>query len=940
MKKITLLLFLLTSLVSFGQITTSPSPAIATGAVTLNFDKAGTPLAAYTGTIYAHIGLTVDGTQWQYVQGEWGNNTTQPALTLVSGTTYKLDLTPNLYTYFGVPTTSTITQICVVLRGDTGSPQTTDTFLNVGAFQVNLTAPAAGSTTILSSGSSFTISASNTDGNASYNLKANGVSINTNAATANYSYTQTNITTNQNYELVVTQGTNVITKNFTVIVNPNTVTAALPAGAVDGITYNDADATKATLVLNAPGKDFVYVAGSFNNWQPSSAYAMKKDAATGKFWLELTGLTSGVPVTFQYWVVDQTPVANSPVLVKTADPFSTLVLSPYDDPYITTYPNMPVYPEGQQFEVSVLQTGQQAYDWQATDFVRPAKEDLVIYELLIRDFDTNQTWDGLAAKIDYFKAMHINAIELMPVMEFEGNISWGYNTAYHMALDKAYGNANSMKAFIDLCHQNGIAVILDLALNHVYGRSPLARMWVNDPDGDGFGITTAENPYCNIEAKHAYSVGTDLNHQSALTQYYTERTIEHWMDEFNIDGFRWDLTKGFTQNCAPSPGDCTEAYQADRVAILKQYADYQWSIDPDFYVIFEHLGSGGTAPNTSGAEEVEWANYRADEGKGIMLWGNYNYFFNEFSMGYSNTGFNAIDFEVKGFSKPRVVGYAESHDEERLMYKNALYGAVNGSYSVKNLATALERQKAIGAMLLTVPGPKMIWQFAELGYDFGINYCEDGTYNNDCRTNPKPIPGVIGYNSDPQRLAVRDVWGKITNLRTSNPVFHTTTFTVATANTLTPRIDVWNDALSADVLNKVIVLANFNTSAQTVNTGFTAGDWYNLMDDNTTISGTTTTVTLQPGEFRIFGNKPAVLGNEAFIAPKAALYPNPANNQFSISVDAQKVEVYAITGQLVKAYGANTQGYAYDVSGLPQGMYLVKITDAANRQSAIKLIKE
>ena len=113
MKKITLL-FLLLSTFGFAQFTTTPSPGIATGVVTLNFNKTGTPLASYSGTIYAHIGLTVNGVRWQKVIGAWGNNSVQPALTLVSGTTYKLDLTPNLYTYFGVPTSSSITEICVV----------------------------------------------------------------------------------------------------------------------------------------------------------------------------------------------------------------------------------------------------------------------------------------------------------------------------------------------------------------------------------------------------------------------------------------------------------------------------------------------------------------------------------------------------------------------------------------------------------------------------------------------------------------------------------------------------------------------------------------------------------------------------------------------------------------------------------------------------------
>ncbi len=943
MKKITFL-FLLLSYFSFAQLSTTPSPALANAPVTLNFNKAGTGLASYNGTIYAHIGLTVNGTQWSNVVGSWGVNTTQPALTHVSGNNYTLQLSPDLYTYFGVPATSTITQICVVFRNAAGNQQTEDYFVNVGAFQVNLTSPAENSTTLLSSGGNQAISATNTGGNATYELKANGATINTQNGITSYSYNHTGIIGNQNYELVVTQNGNTITKRFAVMVNPLTVSEAMPSGVRDGITYSDADNTVATLVLNAPGKDYVYVAGSFNNWQPTSAYAMKKDPDTGKFWLELTDLTPGEEYTYQYWVVDETPLTNSPAFVKTADPFSTLVLSPFDDPYITEaqYPNLPAYPAGQSFEVTVLQTGQQAYNWQVTDFEKPAKEDLIIYELLIRDFNSQKTWTSLSEQISYFKNLNVNAIQIMPVMEFEGNISWGYNTAYHMALDKAYGNQDSMKAFIDLCHQNGIAVILDVALNHVYGRSPLARMWMDDPDGDGFGNATAENPYCNVIATHTYSVGTDLDHSSDLTKYYSERTIEHWMTEFNIDGFRWDLTKGFTQECNSTDEGCTNAYHADRVAILKEYADYQWEIDNDFYVIFEHLGVG-SGPNSSAAEETEWANYRVEEGKGIMFWGNLNHAYNQNSMGYaSSSNFNSIDFENRGFTEPRLIGYAESHDEERLMFKNLQFGANSGGYDVTDMATALERMKTVGAVFLTIPGPKMIWQFGELGYDFSINHCENGTIDNGCRTNPKPIPSEIGYTSDPNRMAIYNTWAFINKLRRDNPVFSTKTFTVASGN-LTPRIDIWDESISNDELRNVIVLANFDLTARTVNTNFPAGvsnTWYNLMNSEETFSGSTTTITLQPGEYRILGNQEPVLGNKNVTAEKAVLYPNPATDRFSVSITTVKVELYNITGQLVKTFNGSQPHNSYDVSGLNSGIYLVKVTDANNRQSTLKLIKK
>ncbi len=202
----------------------------------------------------------------------------------------------------------------------------------------------------------------------------------------------------------------------------------------------------------------------------------------------------------------------------------------------------------------------------------------------------------------------------MPVMEFEGNESWGYNTAHHMALDKFYGTANKLKEFIDLCHQNGIAVILDIALNHAFGRNSMVRMWALDPDGDGYGPPSTENPYFNETAKHAYSVGEDFDHSYTFTKIYVKRVIKQWIEEFKIDGFRWDLTKGFTQECTSGDEGCTNGTPSDRVDILKEYVDYSWSLDETHYAIFEHLGAD--------SEEQQWANYRLGDAipKGVMMW--------------------------------------------------------------------------------------------------------------------------------------------------------------------------------------------------------------------------------------------------------------------------------------------------------------------------------
>ena len=100
MKKIIIIFLVLFSISLNAQITTTPATFEANQSVTINFNKTGTALASYTGIIYAHIGVTVNGVDWQNVKGSWGNNTTQPALTQTGTSTYTLTISPDLYTYF------------------------------------------------------------------------------------------------------------------------------------------------------------------------------------------------------------------------------------------------------------------------------------------------------------------------------------------------------------------------------------------------------------------------------------------------------------------------------------------------------------------------------------------------------------------------------------------------------------------------------------------------------------------------------------------------------------------------------------------------------------------------------------------------------------------------------------------------------------------------
>jgi 1,4-alpha-glucan branching enzyme len=938
--------------VVLSQVTTNPSPIEVNLPVTITVDanSVATDCNGFSNPtkVYAHLGIGNDADPWGFdVVGNWGQDDGVGLMTDNGNGTWSITFTPNTYFSLTAGEEASATKMGMVFRNEDGSQEfknngCTDFFFNVGAFQVTMINPNSSGVILLNSGGSTQILAQNTNGPANYELFANGASIHTQNNTTFYNgFLFTGLTENQHCDLVVTQGGSSITKSFVILVN-NTVTQSMPAGVEDGINYDNGDTTKVTLVLDAPNKDFIYVASSFNSWKPAAIDAMKKDGTTGKFWLEITGLTPGTNYTYQYWVADQSPITDSPALVKTADPYSTLVLSPFDDPGIpaSSYPNLPAYPTGQEREVTVLQTGQTPYNWQVTNFVKPKKEDLIIYQVLIRDFDQNRTYQDLIDRIDYFKNLNVNAIQLLPNMEFEGNESWGYNPSFHMALDKFYGTENKFKEFVDLCHQNGIAVILDLVLNQAFGRNPMVRMWMDDPDGDGWGGPSSESPYFNQVATHAFSVGNDFNHQQSRTQNYVQRIIKHWVEDFKIDGFRWDLTKGFTQNCTANDAACTGAYQQDRVDILKQYADYSWSLDPDHYVIFEHLGDNG--------EETEWANYRFGEGKGIMLWGKMTDQYNQLTMGFnSNNDISGMGHLSRGFTGKRLLGYAESHDEERLMYKNLQFGNNDGgSYDVKNLNTALSRMSALGAVSLTIPGPKMIWHFADLGMENSIFTCSNGTVNNpDCKLDTKPQPQwVNNWMSDTNRNQIYNDWSRLISLKTTEAVFEGD-YSITT-NTLTPKIYIWDDAIPLTELKNVVILANFDVTTQNVTPDFPyTGTWYDLMDDtgstSINVTNTTTPISIPTGEFRIYGNQGVTLGTDNFESNlDLIVFPNPVKNTFSINKNVSYLKIFDLTGKLVKEFKGNYQkGDPFDISNLSRSLYILKITNNSGQLQATKLVK-
>ncbi len=833
--------------------------------------------------------------------------------------TYSITFVPK--DYFGATGLLKMGFLFKAKNGD-GDKKTPDYTKTIGRFNLTVTAPTT-QVVFVSNGSSYTVRASTGGGGilGDWTLKQNGTTIHQIEGNKSYSHQLTNITTDDTYELSVinTEDTNVVQSyTFQILITPTPVVEAIPSGIKRGINYHENDNTKVTLAFYAPGITYIHVAGSFNDYVYDNAYVMKKDSTNPDlYWIEITGLTPGQDYSYQYWITN-----NGSYNVKVADPYSTLVLDPSNDQYIdnTTFPNMPAYPTGKTTHaVTHFKTGQTPYAWQNTSFQKPAKEDLVIYELLLRDFDALHSFDAVKARLDYLVTLGINAIELMPVSEFDGNLSWGYNPSFHMALDKYYGSAEAFKQFIDECHNRGIAVILDVVYNHATGQNPYYRMW-NSENGNYGGQALVANPFFNQTATHAYSVYNDFDHSYQGTKDYVKRTTQYWIEEFKIDGFRWDLTKGFTQNCNASDEGCTGSLQADRVAVLKEYADYQWEIDPNFYVIFEHLG-GST-------EELQWVNYRLNEGKGILMWGNNNGPYGEAAMGYHENGksnFADVSYKNKGWSTPGMINYMESHDEERMTYRTSNFGNSSGAYDITNLTTALQRSELAAAFFFTVPGPKMIWQFGELGYDYSINYCiSNGTINDACRTDNKPIRW--NYFDLADRKQVYNTMASLIQLKKNYSIFKTTNFTLDVANEL-KRIHLTDDQ-SGSSLQQVTIIGNFGTTAQNITPSFQqTGTWYDLLNNNATINVTDVNapISLQPGEFKIYGTNATSLSTEDALASAFSIYPNPIKNYVSITKRTSAVTLYNVLGKKVAAFKGNfPENYQFDTESLAKGEYILR----------------
>lgn len=635
---------------------------------------------------------------------------------------------------------------------------------------------------------------------------------------------------------------------------PASKSAEYPGGTPRMGAQTNADGS-VTFCIAAPGKSNGVMMGTWNNFTPSADYVMNYQDYNGVryFWHTVDKIEKGKDYVY-YYCFDGA--------VNVGDPYANLVLDPQGDDYIASgvFPGLPAYPKDKVRGVpmAVYNTDTDSYDWKVTDFKGVPQSDLIIYELLIRDFTGTEgkalgdgTVKGVIGKLDYLKELGVNAIELLPIMEFPGTNSWGYNTNFYMAPEKAYGTPDDYRALIDGAHERGMAVILDIVFNQSDGGHPWYEM-----------VRRNINPFYNGSAPHAYSVLNDWNQDCALVQQQWYDALDYWLTAYKVDGFRFDLVKGLGDNnsygntfdaetnCWGNPSDAnTNAFNATRVARMKALRDHIVKTRPDVYFINENLAGAQEENDMARDGEINWAN---------VNWASRNYV-----LGQGNTSlarFYAPDDDKRLWGS--TVSYAESHDEERVAY-NATTG-VN-----KTLAGVCMRIGSMAAQMLLSPGSHMIWQFSEMG---NRQTTKNGGGND---TSPKKV----SWNdlNSPSYKALHDTYAALCGIRRDYPsLFRESAKSYIDLNSTTARYI----SLSADDAELYLVVnpasesntksatIPFPTNPATSQTAFLSDQKYSLLavSANTTPAFTATGVTLPAGAFAVYGANLPTSGIDGIVA--------------------------------------------------------------------------
>jgi 1,4-alpha-glucan branching enzyme len=457
----------------------------------------------------------------------------------------------------------------------------------------------------------------------------------------------------------------------------------------------------------APFASAVSVTGSFNGWSPDVNPLAPEDGGTWS--TDVDAVEAGDEYRFV--------IRNGDMTLSRNDPYARAVTSSVGNSIVID----------------------PSFDWGDAPYRSPAWNELVIYELHVGTFNDSPgsgpgSFSSVSKRLDYLTGLGINAIELMPSMEFAADFSWGYNPANIFAIEQAYGGPDALKQLVRDAHEHGIAVIFDVVYNH-FGPSDL-DLWQFDgwgPPGKGgiyfYGDRRSQTPWGDTRPDYG---------REEVRRFLADNA-RMWLEEFRLDGLRWDATawiRNIYGNDNDWGNDIPEGWgvmqringEADtrqpwKLMIAEDLRGNPWITKP--------AGEGGAGFDT------QWSGEFVHPVRGALIAAS--------DGGRSMEALaNAIAQSYDGDPLRRVI-YTESHDEVangRARLPEEIWPGNAGSWFSRKRST-------LGAVLVfTSPGIPMIFQGQEI--------LEDAWFRDDDPidwTKAQTYAGILAMYGDLIRLS-------------------------------------------------------------------------------------------------------------------------------------------------------------------------------------------